>query len=121
MIATINPYRHTYIDIVGFPGPVILNYAIVDSANYELKRSDYFLHVTTTIVEPCLITIPSDQITARFREISIKDAGNNATVNNILINTEGAELIEFKTGPLKITANGGSYTLYFDGSNVYTK
>jgi len=80
-----------------------------------LLPSDNILHVLIG----CTITIPSAQI-VDGREITIKDATFNASVENITIVTEGAETIDGAAN-LLIDTDGGSYTLYFYDGNVFIK
>ena len=81
-------------------------------------ESDYILNVTyTTTGAVTSITLPTAQ-TAKGRVVIIKDAGLNATTNSITINAETPTLIE-GISTYTINTNGGSVTLYADGTNWF--
>ena len=93
---------------------------LVNSATYVLLTTDQLLHVIYTLTGPVTdIEIPTAQI-VDGREFTIKDAGFNASVNNITVNTEGTELIEGQ-GNLVFTLDGDSFTLYAYGGNLFIK
>jgi hypothetical protein len=89
----------------------------VDAATYELLPTDYILHVVRTATGDCGITIPTAQ-TVAGRVIHVKDAGFDASTNNITIETEGAEEIEGAAN-LVISADGVSISLYSDGTDWF--
>ena len=85
-----------------------------DNNVVELILSSYSAKAFST--QPVTdIEIPTAQI-VDGREFTIKDAGFNANVNNITVNTEGAELIEGQAS-LVFTLDGDSFTLYAYGGN----
>jgi hypothetical protein len=90
--------------------------AVVDAA-YELQIGDFFLHVTATATTAVTITLPTAEV-VKGRAVNIKDAGFNASTNNITIETEGAELIEGAAN-LVISADGVSISLYSNGSDWF--
>ena len=65
----------------------------VNAATYDLLETDYILHVTYTVTGAVTITLPTAQ-TVSGERIIIKDAGGNAGINNITIDTEGSETID---------------------------
>jgi len=67
----------------------------VNATTYSLLSNDNILHVTYSSTGECTITIPTDQI-VDGREFTIKDAGFNASIKNITIETEASELIDGK-------------------------
>lgn len=90
----------------------------VNAATYDLLVTDYILHVTYTGTGAVTsLTLPTAQCTSG-RLIHIKDAGGNASVNNITVDTEGAETID---GAATAVINGDydAITLYSSGSNWY--
>lgn len=107
---------------IEFGGAMTYNVTTVNAATYDLLISDYILHVTYT--DPLgsngavtSLTLPTAQ-TVAGRTIIIKDAGGNASVNNITIDTEGAETID-GSATLVINGDYDSETLYSDGSNWF--
>lgn len=91
---------------------------VVNAATYDLLVTDKILHVTYTVTDPVTsLTLPSAQVvTGRF--IVIKDAGGNAGVNNITIDTEGSETID-GSATLIIVSNYQAVNLYSDGSDWF--
>lgn len=91
----------------------------VNTATYDLLNNDYILHVTYTGTGPVTsLTLPTAQTTAG-RTIIIKDAGGNATINNITIDTEGAQTIDGQANWV-LGIDYESVTLYSDGTNWFT-
>ena len=84
----------------------------VNTATYTLTGNDRTLHVTRTA---------TGTLTTDHRVIDIKDAGNNAGTNNITVETEAAEKIEFTTDDLPMSSNGMAITLYSDGTDWFIK
>lgn len=76
------------------------------------------LHVTYTATGLCTITINTAWIAVDGNTVTIKDTGLNASVNNIVIETQAAELIEGAVNAL-INADGDSLTLQAFGGNLY--
>lgn len=91
--------------------------SLVNAATYNLAEDDDILHVTYTTTGSVVITWPTAQMVSG-REVKIKDAGFNASANNITIETEGAETIDASAN-LTIAGDGVSITLYCDGSNLF--
>jgi len=76
-----------------FAGGIKHNTTTVNAATYDLLITDYNVSVTYTTTGPVTsLTLPTAQ-TEDGREITIGDAGGNASINNIKIDTEGSELI----------------------------
>lgn len=92
----------------------------VTAATYTLLSTDGILHVTYTATGAVTITIPTAQITATRLPFDIKDAGGNATTNNITIVTEGAETIDGEANAV-ISTSYNALTLYSDGTNLFIK
>lgn len=92
----------------------------VDAATYDVLGTERTacLHVKYTDTGTVTITFDSDWIAIGGNTITIKDTGNNASVNNITVETEGAETIE-GSGNLVINVNRSSVTLQSDGSNLH--
>ena len=91
---------------------------VVNAAVYAVLATDVVLFVTYTDTGVCTLTIPSAEIAKVGRKWIIKDAGLNATVFNIVIETQGAETIEEQANAV-IDVDGTSLTLHSDGSNLY--
>lgn len=92
----------------------------VNVSTYELLPTDDLLHVTYTLTGQVTITIPSDQSIGSKREITIKDAGNNATNNKIRVETEGNEKID-TLDFYDLDMNLESITLYLKDNNWFNK
>jgi hypothetical protein len=72
----------------------IINVTNVNAATYDLVATDEILDVSYTgTAAVTSLTLPTAQM-IKGRSIVIKDTGLNAGVNNITIDTEGAELID---------------------------
>ena len=92
----------------------------VSSATYDVLPTDNILHVTYTSTGAVTnIELQSAQV-KRGRIITVKDAGGNASGNNITITTEGAETIDGSATTV-ISTNYGSVELYCDGTNWFKK
>jgi hypothetical protein len=89
----------------------------MDAATYDVLATDDILHVTYTATGAVAITMPTDQV-IDGRGILIKDAGGNAALNNIVIDTEGSETID---GGAIATINSdyAAIWLYSDGVNWF--
>ena len=93
---------------------------IVAGATYTVLSTDQLIHTTYTPTGPITsILIPTSLMT-KGREITIKDGGGNASVNNITVETEGAETIDGESN-LVMNSNYDSSTLYSDGSNWFNR
>jgi hypothetical protein len=100
-------------------GSLTYNITVVNAATYDLATDDYILHVTYTATGPVTsLTLPSAQAIAG-RMVYVKDAGGNASANNITIDTEGPELID-GVSTLVMVADYEWLSLYSDGTNWYT-
>ena len=90
----------------------------VNTATYDVLTTDQFINVTyTTTGAVTSLTLPTAQVVAG-RWIVIKDAGGNATANNITIDTEGSATID---GDATVVVNSdyASINLYCDGTNWF--
>lgn len=90
---------------------------VVNAASYVTMSDDFMLHVIYTATGVCTITIMSAHV-ENGRMFHIKDAGFNAHTNNIIVQTEGAELIDGNAS-WTIDADGSAYGLYSDGTNWF--
>ena len=64
------------------------------------------------------VTIDTDTETAAGRILVVKDVGSNAGTMNITIDTEGASDIDGEDS-VTIMSDGGSMSLFFDGTNWF--
>jgi hypothetical protein len=109
---------HNYYSPIKLNSSQFVNITTVNSSTYDLNEDDYILHVTYTSTSAVTsLTLPTEQ-TSSGRKIIIKDAGLNAAINSITIDTEGSETID-GSSTLLIDSNGESVTLYSDGSNWF--
>lgn len=92
----------------------------VSTATYTVLDNDNILHVMRTATGACTITIPTALIVST-KVIDIKDAGFNASNNNITIETQAAEKIENSTADYVISVSGTSIQLYSDGTDLFIK
>jgi hypothetical protein len=76
------------------------------------------LLVSHTGTAAVTINLKSAWIAKGGNTITIKDSGQNASVNNITIETENAETIEGNANAV-INVNGTALTLQSDGSNLH--
>lgn len=91
---------------------------VVDTPTHTVTSEDLFLQVERTGTSEVTITIPTALLedSAGFY---IKDAGMNASVNNITILTEGSELIDNASGRI-INIDGGSVYLVPAGGHWWS-
>jgi len=83
----------------------------------QTNLSGAIYHVTRTATGSCTITLDSDVALTGYY-VTIKDAGGNASTNNILIQTEGAETIDGQA-TFTITGDDNAIDLYSDGTNWF--
>jgi hypothetical protein len=95
----------------------ISDLTVVNVPTYTYLSSDIRLHITYTSTGPVTITIPSALIASRGK-FKLKDASDNAGINNITVNTEGAETIDGSSNYV-INMDSDSLILYSDGSNLF--
>lgn len=89
----------------------------VSTITYTVLQNDDILHCTYPSTGDCTITIPTAQAYDN-RMITIKHAVDS-TANNVIINTQGTETIEFQTS---ITIRSGeSVQLYAIDGNWFVK
>jgi hypothetical protein len=89
----------------------------VSAATYSTLAADSLIKITRTSTGAHTLTITSAEIAKVGRRFKIKDAGLNASINNITINTQGSETIEGQTN-LILNGDGDSVELQSDGSNL---
>jgi hypothetical protein len=92
----------------------------VAAISYDVVADDRMatLLVSHTGTAAVTITLKTVWIAKGGNTITIKDTGQNASVNNITIETEGAQTIEGAANAV-INVNGTSLTLQSDGSNLH--
>ena len=101
-----------------FTGGLKHNVTTVNAATYDLLASDYFVHVTYTGTGAVTsLTLPTAQ-TVSGRTIVIKDAGGNASVNNITVDTQASETIDGAATAV-MNADYEWLKLYSDGSDWF--
>ena len=112
---------HSYRNSDGATGWISTTQKIttVNTATYTVLSSDEILNVTRTATGACTITWPTS-LMDNGRDLVIKDAGFNASVYNITVNTGGAETIDGDASWL-INGDGDWLDLYSDGSNLFIK
>lgn len=99
-------------------GDLLQKIVNLNSATYTVLAGDETIFVDYTATGICTITIPSALIAKDGWTIVIKDSGLNATVNKIVVETEGAELIEGSSN-LEINVSGVAFTLRSDGTDLF--
>jgi hypothetical protein len=83
----------------------------VNTSTYAVPSNVHYLQVRRTSTGTCTITLPA---ISRVRDgfvLWIEDSGNNAGVNNITINTTGADTIEFAASPAVVSVSGSVWRL----------
>lgn len=90
----------------------------VNSSTYTVTSADLIIHVTYTQTGICNITIPTSMITNGFRKLVIKDGYGNASVNNIVIQGEGGELIDGDTSVI-VDADYSALNLYAISGSLF--
>jgi hypothetical protein len=96
----------------------LINVDVVNLSTHTYSATEVILLVTYTATGECTITIPTTEIAKVDRIFRIKDAGFNALVNKIIIETEGSETIDNEASA-EININGAAITLCSDGSNLF--
>lgn len=100
----------------------IFNVTTVSASTYTVLETDQIIHITRTSTGTCLVTIPSALIaSADGMVFEIKDAGNNAGANNITVETEGGEEIEFSTSDWLINGDGDWVKFYIEDGAVFIR
>jgi hypothetical protein len=92
-----------------------VNRTTVNAATYNLLATDFIVDVTYTDTGASTITIPTAQI-ADGRIFYVYDSDRNASVNNITVDTQGAETIN-EQNSVSIQVNGGVLMIFSDGTN----
>lgn len=93
-------------------------FEVVSAATDTFTATELGFLVTRTATGTCIITISSAEIAKVGRVFIVKDAGQNASVYNITINTEGAETIDGNSNAT-ISSDGDSLSFVSDGSNLH--
>ena len=95
-----------------------LDITTVNAATYTAQSADGVLLVSYTDTGSVTITIPSALIATDGYRVVIKDSGFNSSINNITIETEGAETIDEQVD-FTINGDGDSVTIVTDQSNLF--
>ena len=109
-----NVGTNTHAQIDAFIGGSITT---VGAATYTILSTDSVLHVTYSSTGACTITFPTALMTSG-NTITIKDAGFNAGMKNITLETEGSQTIDGDTN-WTINGDGDWLKVYCDGSNLF--
>jgi len=103
---------------ISFPWAVFWNITTVNTAIYDLLTTDFILNVTYTATAAVTsLTLPTAQTTS-WRIVIVKDAWWNASLNNITIDTEWAETIDWSATAV-ISWDYDSVSLYCDWTNRF--
>jgi len=84
------------------------------------SMTDFLVTSVDTSSSPQVVTILSALIAVDFTFFLIKDETNNASVNNITINTEGSETIDVALTSVVVSANSGGILLYSHNGNLFS-
>jgi hypothetical protein len=90
----------------------------VTSIADTLQSTDVLLHVTYTATDTVMIWLPTTE-TISGRNVFIKDAGGNATLNTIRVRPQGGTIDGLDS--MLINMNYGILDIYSDGTNWFTK
>lgn len=91
---------------------------VVNAASDEFTATELRFFVTYTSTGICTITLSSAEIAKVGRKFIITDAGRNASVNSILIVSEGAETFNGESSA-EIANDGESHTWVSSGSDLF--
>lgn len=91
----------------------------VITATYSIVSAFSLYHVTRTLIGASSLVLKSS-IAVDNNVVEIKDAGLNASTNNITISTEGSELID-GAATLVLSGDGDSIFLYCYDGNWFIK
>ena len=101
-------------------GGVLFNTAVVADSVYTVLVSDYIINIShTDTADTVHVTIPT-ALAVDGKRFEIWDTEFNAATNNIIILTEGAELIN-EAAADTISANGGKRLIWSDGTNWFSR
>ncbi len=89
----------------------------VSASTHSLALTDNILHVTYSATGACTITWPTAQMVSG-RLIRIKDAGGDASSNNITLATEGSQTVDGESTYV-MNLDYSCLTVYCDGSNLF--
>ena len=107
----------TFTGNVSISNAMFVNVTTVNAATYDVLTTDNILHVTRTATGVCAIDLKTAQLVAG-RLLVIKDAGGNASVNNITITTQGAETIDGAATAV-INSDYSAINIYSDSNNWF--
>ncbi len=99
-------------------GSMTINRTEVNTATYTVAGGDYLLGVTYTATGAVTINLPAAATVGAGAMFVIKDEGGSASLNNITIDPNGTEQIDGQA-TYTINTDGGSVTIYTDGSNWF--
>jgi len=92
---------------------------VVNVASFQATAASRILYVDRTVTGECAIEISSALIALAQVDLIIIDRGANASINKIIITTEGAETINGDSAGAEIIADRGVVRLLMDGNNVH--
>jgi hypothetical protein len=96
-------------------GGMVMNRTTVNAATYAVLTADQHISVTYTATGTVVVTLPAISATNEGQVYHIKDAGYNASTNNITINPTGADKVENTTSA---TINASGTCLTFVANNA---
>ncbi len=98
----------------------ILGYAettSVATSTHDVVDADHIIHVAYTTTGVVTVRVMSDQV-VKGRAFTIKDAGGNASANNISVTSEGAETFD-GAASVTMSTDHEILRLYSDGTNWF--
>lgn len=101
------------ITIDAVSGSQVVNLTPVSTTPYVASATDYFLSVDTSVA----ITIQMPNAPSTGRVFVIKDATNNASVNNITVTTVGGVVLIDGSASYVMNQNYGSASFIFNGTS----
>lgn len=95
-------------------GSVSTHITPVNTASYTVTQNDYLILTIRSLTGVSAINLPSCADVGT-QQLVIKDAGMNATANNVAIQPDLSDTIDGVGANLILAVSGGSYTLQSDG------
>lgn len=94
----------------------LLKDSTASASTYTVDVSDDIVFVTRTASGTCTVTLPSAVLFVG-RMLTITDAGNNASSNNITISRSGSDTIKGAATSLTISTDSGAVILAPNGTD----
>jgi len=104
--------------LMEFNGGLKMNYTAVSDTNYTVLVNDYIVGITA-LTASRTIALPPAATAGAGKIFVIKDESGGAGANNIIIDPNGAELIDGSATKL-IAANYNGFTVYTNGTAWFT-